>query len=134
MQMFSSDRAFRMFFFAILLSGCGQSGPAEQSDAAGSVELTVGGTTFPETEGERHWLQFAEQSELKTDGAIAPKMLIYGQLGSEEQIISALRRGRIRLPMCLQWRFQHWSQNRHYCTPPFCLEVRQRRISFSMSI
>lgn len=96
MQMFSSDRAFRMFFFAILLSGCGQSGPAEQSDAAGSVELTVGGTTFPETEGERHWLQFAEQSELKTDGAIAPKMLIYGQLGSEEQIISALRRGRIQ--------------------------------------
>lgn len=96
MHMFSQHRALRMFFFAILLSGCGQSGPAQQSDRASSIALTVGGTAFPETEGERHWLQFAEQTEMRTDGSIAPKMLIYGQLGSEEQIISALRRGRIQ--------------------------------------
>ena len=92
--MFSYPDVFRMFFLVILLSGCGQSDPA--ATASCGLELTAAGTTFPNTEGERHWLQFAERAEAQSQGAIKPKMLIYGQLGSEEQILAGLRRGRVQ--------------------------------------
>jgi len=81
-----------------LLVAC--AGPEQSGDTpvAGdaSIELSVGGTTFPNTAGENHWLSFAEQAEQLSDDQIKPKMLIYGQLGPEEQIISGLRRGRVQ--------------------------------------
>jgi TRAP-type C4-dicarboxylate transport system substrate-binding protein len=92
--MFSYPGVFRMFLLAVLLSGCGQNEPAAIID--GSFEVTAAGTTFPNTEGERHWLQFATRAETESEGRIQPKMLIYGQLGSEEQILAGLRRGRVQ--------------------------------------
>jgi len=83
-----------MFLLAVVLSGCGQNETAVTVD--GGLELTAAGTTFPNTEGERHWLQFSERAEAQSQGRIKPKMLIYGQLGSEEQILSGLRRGRVQ--------------------------------------
>ena len=84
----------------ILLAACGQNNTANKAVGSSSenaeIILTVAGTTFPETEGERHWLSFAEATAQFSAGNIKPKMLIYGQLGSEEQIISGLRRGRVQ--------------------------------------
>jgi len=87
---------------ALLLTACG----SPQNDGTGAVatdeplSLTVAGTTFPGTEGEKHWKAFEaailEGSGNSADAQIAPKMLIYGQLGSEEQIIAGLRRGRVQ--------------------------------------
>ncbi len=85
---------FRMLLLAALLSGCGQDNAAP--DVEGTVNLTVGGTTFPDTQGEKHWLAFADAAAQQSGGRIKPKMLIYGQLGSEEQILSGLRRGRVQ--------------------------------------
>ena len=56
--------------------------------------VTIAGTTFPDTTGERHWLGFAEQLEASTD--LNLRLLIYGQLGSEDQLVSGLRRGRVQ--------------------------------------
>jgi TRAP-type C4-dicarboxylate transport system substrate-binding protein len=73
---------------ALLLAGCGVQ-PGEQ-------HVTVAGTTFPNTEGERHWLHFRDAIEAHDNASLNLRMLIYGQLGSEDQLVSGLRRGRVQ--------------------------------------
>ncbi len=63
---------------------------------AAKVEMVVGGTSFRKTVGERHWLEFQQKIDSGSRGEIKPKMLIHGELGSEEQIVSGLRRGRVQ--------------------------------------
>jgi TRAP-type C4-dicarboxylate transport system substrate-binding protein len=58
--------------------------------------VTVAGTTFPNTEGERHWLSFQSSLEATAGDSMPLRMLIYGQLGSEDQLVSGLRRGRVQ--------------------------------------
>ena len=64
--------------------------------AAGKVQVTVGGTAFPNTTGEQQWLQFERSVVEQAGDEFELRMLIYGQLGSEEQLVSGLRRGRRR--------------------------------------
>jgi TRAP-type C4-dicarboxylate transport system substrate-binding protein len=59
-------------------------------------KVTIAGTTFPNTEGERHWLHFRDALEATAGDSIPLRMLIYGQLGSEDQLVSGLRRGRVQ--------------------------------------
>lgn len=58
--------------------------------------VTIGGTTAPRTPGAQTWLDFQAAVEARAQGAIRLRPLIYGQLGSEEQLLSGLRRGRIQ--------------------------------------
>jgi TRAP-type C4-dicarboxylate transport system substrate-binding protein len=60
-----------------------------------SDEVIIAGTATPDTPGARMWLGFKERVEEATGGRIRMRALIYGQLGSEEQLLSGLRRGRI---------------------------------------
>lgn len=62
---------------------------------AAQVEMIVGGTTFRNTEGERLWLGFRDRLLADKATGITPRMLVYGELGTEEQIVSGLRRGRV---------------------------------------
>ena len=57
--------------------------------------VTIGGTSTPNTPGEGLWLDFKRHAEEASGGRIRMRALIYGQLGSEEQLLSGLRRGRI---------------------------------------
>lgn len=72
----------------LLLAGC-------QPDDGARV-VTVGGTATPNTPGEAMWLGFRDRVEAAAPGRIRFRPLIYGQLGSEEQLLSSLRRGRIQ--------------------------------------
>ncbi len=63
--------------------------------AAGPVKVTVGGTAFPKTVGEQQWLRFERTVREQAGDQFDLRMLIYGQLGSEEQLVSGLRRGRV---------------------------------------
>jgi TRAP-type C4-dicarboxylate transport system substrate-binding protein len=64
---------------------------------ADSVRLVnLGGTATPNTPGEDIWLTFKQRAEIASGGRMELRPLIYGQLGSEEQILSGLRRGRIQ--------------------------------------
>jgi TRAP-type C4-dicarboxylate transport system substrate-binding protein len=58
--------------------------------------VTIGGTTAPRTPGAQTWLDFQAAVEARAQGAMRLRPLIYGQLGSEEQLLSGLRRGRIQ--------------------------------------
>jgi TRAP-type transport system periplasmic protein len=60
--------------------------------AAKPVEIVVGGTAARGTAGEAQWLKFQRDGK----GAIKIRMLIHGELGAEEQIVSGLRRGRVQ--------------------------------------
>jgi TRAP-type C4-dicarboxylate transport system substrate-binding protein len=57
--------------------------------------IIVGGTAFRNTEGERLWLGFRDRLLADPAAGVKPRMLIYGELGTEEQIVSGLRRGRV---------------------------------------
>jgi TRAP-type C4-dicarboxylate transport system substrate-binding protein len=80
-------------FLAATLLACGIAAAAVPASA---VELVVGGTAFRNTEGERLWLEFRDALTANRGADVQPKMLIYGELGSEEQIVSGLRRGRVQ--------------------------------------
>lgn len=58
--------------------------------------VNLGGTTVPDTPGEAIWLRFKQGAEAAAGGRLELRPLIYGQLGSEEQLLSGLRRGRIQ--------------------------------------
>lgn len=75
---------------ALLVAGC------DARPQAADRAATVAGTTFPNTEGERHWLTFHDRLTAASKGEIPLRMLIYGQLGSEDQLVSGLRRGRVQ--------------------------------------
>ncbi len=74
----------------LLLGGCD---PAPRTP---ETLVTLGGTTTPNTPGEGLWLEFRDQAQAASAGRIRMRPLIYGQLGSEEQLLSGLRRGRIQ--------------------------------------
>lgn len=71
-----------------LLAGCAD---GERT----ALEVTVGGTAAPRTAGEEQWLMFQRAVEA-SDEDVTMRMLIYGQLGSEEALVSGLRRGRVQ--------------------------------------
>jgi len=75
-----------MVFF---LSGCDS--PKEEI----GLSMTVGGTGIPNTVGVKHFFDF-EQSVKEKLPEIKTKMLVYGQLGSEENLVSGLRRNRVQ--------------------------------------
>jgi len=58
--------------------------------------VTIAGTSFPGTTGERHWLGFHDSLSNATQGKMPLRLLIHGQLGSEDQLVSGLRRGRVQ--------------------------------------
>jgi len=82
------SRAFGCLVLLLLLAGC-----AERHDG---LTVTIGGTTTAGTPGEQQWLTFQRNVQEASDGEIRLRPLIYGQLGSEEQLLSGLRRGRIQ--------------------------------------
>jgi len=73
----------------LLFSGCAPSGVDERP-------VTIAGTSFPGTTGEGHWLEFHRKLQAATDGQMPLRLLIHGQLGSEDQLVSGLRRGRVQ--------------------------------------
>jgi TRAP-type C4-dicarboxylate transport system substrate-binding protein len=73
---------------ALFVAGC---------DSGDSVRVVnLGGTTAANTPGERIWLTFKKDAEAASGGTMELRPLIYGQLGSEEQLLSGIRRGRIQ--------------------------------------
>jgi TRAP-type C4-dicarboxylate transport system substrate-binding protein len=60
------------------------------------TKVNLGGTTFPNTPGEAIWLEFEREAEAASGGQLELVPLIYGQIGSEEQLLSGLRHGRIQ--------------------------------------
>lgn len=76
---------------AACLAACG--GPSDESEPPG---VAVGGTEVSGSPGADSWQAF--ETHIGQSGEnIALRMLVRGQLGSEEQLLSGLRRGRIQM-------------------------------------
>jgi TRAP-type C4-dicarboxylate transport system substrate-binding protein len=65
--------------------------------ASAAVDVTAGGTGTRNTRGEEKWLLYEKNVEARSAGAINMTMLIYGELGIEENLVSGIRRGRIHV-------------------------------------
>ena len=61
------------------------------------TEIIAAGTAFPNTAGEQQWFDFQRNVEEGTNGRIKVRMLVHGQLGSEEQIVAGLLRDRVHV-------------------------------------
>ena len=66
-----------------------------QQDSGVEV-VNMAGTATPGTPGEAMWLKFKRDAEAAAGGRLKLRALIHGQLGSEEKLLSGLRRGRIQ--------------------------------------
>ena len=82
----------------LALTACAPSGQDQSAaDDRPVTEITAAGTAFPNTIGEQHWFSFQRMVEEGTGGRFKVRMLVHGQLGSEEQIVAGLRRGRVNI-------------------------------------
>ena len=94
MKPFAALAALSLLFSA----GCGPPGEPPQEEAEEAVvEITAAGTAFPNTVGEQQWFDFQRNVEEGTEGRVKVRMLVHGQLGSEEQIVAGLRRDRVQV-------------------------------------
>ncbi len=59
--------------------------------------ITVGGTGVKDTAGDKKWLTYQSNVEAAEDPDITLRMLIYGELGSEDVLVNGIRRGRIQV-------------------------------------
>ena len=78
-----------LFTLILLIGGC--DGGSQEA----SLSMTVGGTGIPNTVGEQHFLDFEQAVNLGIP-EMETKLLVYGQLGSEENLVSGLRRNRVQ--------------------------------------
>ena len=78
-----------LFTLILLIGGC--DGGSQEA----SLSMTVGGTGIPNTVGEQHFLDFEQEVNLGIP-EMETKLLVYGQLGSEENLVSGLRRNRVQ--------------------------------------
>ncbi len=65
--------------------------------AAQPVKMTVATTAFPNTAGEKYWQLFVDRVGASLGDRLDAKYLLYGELGSEENLLAGLRRGRIEI-------------------------------------
>jgi TRAP-type C4-dicarboxylate transport system substrate-binding protein len=65
--------------------------------AAVALDVTAGGTGIRNTRGEQKWLSYRDAVQQKSGGKINMKMLIYGELGAEENLVAGIRRGRVNI-------------------------------------
>jgi|TARA_B100001094_G_scaffold317575_1_gene360132 TRAP-type C4-dicarboxylate transport system substrate-binding protein len=84
-----NKHSFVLMLMVFFLSGCDS--PKEET----GLSMTIGGTGIPNTVGVKHFFDF-EQSVKEKLPEIKTKMLVYGQLGSEENLVSGLRRNRVQ--------------------------------------
>lgn len=67
------------------------------SPACAATEVAVGAYVIPGSPGAKLFTDFATLMKERSNGALSPNMLIHGEGGSEEQVLTALRRGRIHV-------------------------------------
>jgi len=82
-------KLFSLLIFIFSITAC------DTSKQDNTLSMTVGGTGIPNTVGEQHFLDF-QQAVTQGLPEMETKMLIYGQLGSEENLVSGLRRNRVQ--------------------------------------
>jgi TRAP-type C4-dicarboxylate transport system substrate-binding protein len=81
--------SYLLVFLVFFLTAC--DAPQEENN----LYMTVGGTGIPNTVGVKHFFDF-EKSVKDQLPQIETKMLVFGQLGSEENLVSGLRRNRVQ--------------------------------------
>lgn len=62
-----------------------------------ALDVVVGGTGVKDTAGDTKWLTFQRNAESASNGEISMRMLIYGELGPEENLVNGIRRGRVHV-------------------------------------
>lgn len=76
---------------ALLLCLCGWSFSAQ------AEEVQIGGFIIPGSPAATLFYDYAERLEAESNGSLEPQLLIHGEGGPEEQILSGVRRGRIKI-------------------------------------
>lgn len=81
-----------LFTAAALMAGC--AAPDDERDAAGPQRFNVGGFMFSGSSDEQHWARFERNVREQAGDTLEPVMLVRGEAGPEETMLSELRRGR----------------------------------------
>ena len=83
---------------AIILSLAGALlGNGLAADGGGSQPVIVGALTFPGDPFDQYWQRFNTAMAAQGENGLEVKLFIRGELGPEEVLMSALRRGRVHM-------------------------------------
>ena len=85
-------RTLSVICLALLGAACGQ--PPEDD---GITRVRVASLSAPGSPWHDEWLRYQERIEAVPDSGVALEMFIGGQLGSEETVLSNVRRGRVQI-------------------------------------
>ncbi|MBT7451962.1 MAG: TRAP transporter substrate-binding protein [Rhodospirillaceae bacterium] len=77
--------------FAVLVCLCSWVSPAQ------AEEVQIGGFIIPGSPAATLFYDYAERLAADSNGSLEPQLLIHGEGGPEEQILSGVRRGRIKI-------------------------------------
>ena len=67
------------------------------SSQSTALEVIVGGTGTKDTAGDLKWLTYQRNAEAASNGELSLRMLVYGELGPEENLVNGIRRGRVHV-------------------------------------
>jgi len=67
------------------------------ADMTHALEVTAGGTGFRNSRGDQKWQTYRDVVEKTSGGKITMKLLVYGELGGEENLVAGIRRGRVQV-------------------------------------
>ena len=81
----------RVLTFFLVLMLCGRFGSVAATD------FTAGGLSPAGTAADQYWQTYATNIAEASKGEIRPKLLTRGEIGSEDQILTSLRRDRIQV-------------------------------------
>lgn len=65
--------------------------------SASALEIVAGGTGSRNTAGEKKWLWYRDHVAKDSGGKLDVKLLVFGELGSEENLVAGIRRGRVHI-------------------------------------
>ena len=60
-------------------------------------KVVVGGNAAPNTPGDIYWRNFVESVDAKSQGSFSVETFLRGQLGAEDSVFRALRRGKVKI-------------------------------------
>ena len=81
----------------IMASAAAIAALAHTTTAHAATEVAIGAYVIPGSPGAKLFTDYAALLTSASNGALAPNMMIHGEAGSEEQVLTALRRGRIQM-------------------------------------
>ena len=111
------------YFFAVLIGLAALAAPTQESRAE---DVNIGGFVIPGSIASTLFYDYEKLLIKESDGALDPNLLIHGEGGPEEQILTGIRRGRIHVASLSTLVLSNIVPELGYLGAPFLYESKEQ--------